>query len=345
MKPFIFIDALSDEGALRVFDPHLPSEMVPSEFNAVCVKLEGTADSRLDWKATRQEAVRYVGQGLRLLWEIDLGLFDRLLNPLSHRPQFLALDLAVQHFCETLWPEFRDHTLGLCLYRGGLDFEKSLPSDPEREALFHEWMKERGNKAAADLPLFRQFCCDAAVQYIDLLASRLPEGLHPVVLLDTSTIEDGLEMAQLLTKERFERLNRAITSGYLPAVTFLRPESSTISFVDRKIDVESDSLPTIGICLPPMAQFHSEQDFQLKNSIEVLSLRKIPFRIISEISLITDWDGLDYLLVASNAVTPQGVRKLLGFCAAGGTVVSLGKPIGVPQEIPFSSWIEKKFPG
>ncbi len=61
----------------------------------------------------------------------------------------------------------------------------------------------------------------------------------------------------------------------------------------------------------------------------------IDYRIIPETYLTTEWHGLDYLIVDPDSLSSQGFRKLQGFCAAGGTIVSLGKIMGLPYEILF----------
>ena len=53
------------------------------------------------------------------------------------------------------------------------------------------------------------------------------------------------------------------------------------------------------------------------------SNKKIPFRLIAEENIITNWDGLDTLIFAPSLLGSQGIRKLQGFLAAGGEVVSL----------------------
>jgi hypothetical protein len=50
----------------------------------------------------------------------------------------------------------------------------------------------------------------------------------------------------------------------------------------------------------------------------------VSFKPVYESLLTEQWDGLDEIYVLSEALTPQGKRKLLGFEAAGGKVNYLG---------------------
>lgn len=61
-------------------------------------------------------------------------------------------------------------------------------------------------------------------------------------------------------------------------------------------------------------------------------------RFISESRLVTEWDGVDYLLVDPAMVTHRCRRSLNGFCAAGGVVVSLAEEIGLGEEISFAAY-------
>jgi len=56
------------------------------------------------------------------------------------------------------------------------------------------------------------------------------------------------------------------------------------------------------------------------------------YRVISEPFLVAEWEGLNELYVSSSSITPGSLRKLLGFNAAGGLVITAGKPLNLPLE-------------
>lgn len=56
------------------------------------------------------------------------------------------------------------------------------------------------------------------------------------------------------------------------------------------------------------------------------------YRVISEPFLVAEWEGLNELYVASASITAGARRKLLGFNAAGGMVVTHGAPLNLPLE-------------
>jgi hypothetical protein len=371
-KPFIFIDDLSSFNTnseinfpiLKIYNIECFDENVPAGFNAVRILLDGRTNSDLNWKATRYAAVRYMAQGMRLFWEIDLGLFGQLQSSLSDQAQYLSLRLALEHFRDTLWKEFSQHTIGLCLYRGSIDFSHQLLWDATQVTNLQEWLRdlfkdvktfvaETGiekrtfeeidqlilTTTEAGESLLKLFCRDAAMEYINLLAGLLPDGVIPFVLLDTSSIKSSLLLAQLLSKERFERVLRVTNESLLPINVF-SPSGVTSGFVDRKPQVIKTQHPTtLGVCLPPTSLYRPSHDLNLQKAFNLISEKNIPFRIIFEDNLTTEWEGLDHLLVSSSCLTPQGIRKLRGFGAAGGTVLIIGESIGLPYELQFKDWI------
>ncbi len=96
----------------------------------------------------------------------------------------------------------------------------------------------------------------------------------------------------------------------------------------------------VGVYLPYTDSYKEECWADLGNGLELLQEKGITYRLVSEQQLVADWDGLDYLIVSEKSITPLGKRKLLGFCAAGGTIVTIcGEPVNVPHETSLSSWL------
>jgi hypothetical protein len=78
----------------------------------------------------------------------------------------------------------------------------------------------------------------------------------------------------------------------------------------------------------------------LGEAIAHLTQAQTPFRIVPEYYLINQWDGLDSLIVLSSTINAQAKRKLQGFCAAGGTILTLGELLDLPHEIPFADYVK-----
>lgn len=351
-----------------VFDAEYLGEVVPSGFNSVKIALDGALKADLDWEKERLVAREYVKRGLRIFWELRLGLFNHLEQAIGSQSQFLSFGLSLEHFRDRLWKEFQLETAGLCLYRGCADFSAGFPWDEEQRTNLQGWLFERFgndkvqydqmqsqetdvnfvieqilNASHEGRQLLSLFCRDAAGEYLDLLAGRLPDNLKCYALLDGSAVSDPLMLALLTTKERFPRIHLGVKSAaiYVGAIAWDAP-NLTLGAISRNpiINTSADK-SNIGICLPAMQKSCPKMLKELSTVMSMLIDRKTAFRIVSEALLTTEWDGLDYLIVVSEQLSMQGRRKLQGFCAAGGIAVSVGDPLKLPQEISLSKFLQR----
>lgn len=234
------------------------------------VKLDGKMSSLLDFRQGRHEALTHIATGKPLRFEIDLGL-----AAFSGRDvEYKAIAIALNHFIETLWEEFRAYVDAVILYRGPL---------PQEEKQFSSYLKALKAEIPASLPV---------ALYFDV------EGESPLLVAKKSSplLYPGFQI---------------YLNGSLP---------------------EMDAEAHIGFLLP------SENEAAFKALME----KGHRVRLVEEAFLISEWQGLDYLIVDPEFLDNEAVRKLKGFNAAGGRVVSLGKPLGLVDEIGFDR--EMSFP-
>lgn len=288
--------------------------------NIVEIPLDGRMQADLNWKEACEKARLSQGQGVKILWQLELGLFKQLTLPLANQTQFNALFLSLEHFRDTIWPEFEGGSLGLCICRSNADFSLGFQWDEEQVSNWRGWLQDHSLTVQPDAHpqspefnwLAQLYCRDAAAEYFHLLAANLTDSIPLFISLDGSTITDPVQFAMLTTTERFEPFRLIIQGG-----------------------IGNAEQAKIGICLPSMHLISPVYYTGLGDAIDRLIQQNVPFRIIPEYSLINQWDGLDHLVVVSASITPQGRRKLQGFCAAGGTILNLGEPLGLPYEIPY----------
>lgn len=349
-----------------IFDSMVLGEEIPNGFNAVKIALDGSLKSDLKWEKQRKMAVEYIKKGYKVFWEIQLGLFDSLEKPLSDQSQFLSLCLSLEHFRDTFWKEFQKDSVGLCLYRGSADYRVGFHWDDEQVVNLQDWLREvfgdvvtfanetkckasdfvevtpqslaisiEGNK------LLSLYCCDVAVEYLNLLEDRLPDALKCFILIDGTEVVDPILLAQLTAKERYSRLYLAIkcTNFSEGEIAWESPALPAGMIGCHKIITKEVRPARIGICLPPITRRRPSEWRGFGKVFTSLTESQVPFRVISEVSLTTEWDCLDYLIISSQNLSVQGRRKLNGFCAAGGVVVTIGEPIGLAQEINFADFI------
>ncbi|CUI17141.1 conserved hypothetical protein [Candidatus Protochlamydia naegleriophila] len=357
-KPFI---PVVFEGTME------PSLHTP--FNTVTIYLDGRLQADLTWKKAKEEAQKAVECGYGIFWDIDIGLFEQLPFALTNQTQYLSLALSLEHFRDSLWKEFKSKTIGVSIYRGSADFSLGFRWDESQVANLRQWLShvfvDEAQFASeisvkhssfaqlevtdllqseAGTQLVRLFCRDVSLEYLSLLASRLPDTLPVYLFLNVSVfISNPLWQAQLLHAERFEHLNLALNGATLPIQAWgWQSHMSPLGYSGQEVPSNQAVQQEIkvGVCLPSMTMCRPGQFEGLEEALVQLLQAGIPFRIIAENHLITEWDGLDYLVYTPTGLSVQGKRKLQGFCAAGGTVLSVGHLLGLAYEESFAEFMQ-----
>ncbi len=308
------------------------------EKTSVKICLDLTQKSTLNWELSIHEGLQAIEKGLKILWELDFGLFDRLLNSLSHSQQFLSLCLAIEHFRNIIWEPFQHSSLGVLIYKGA--FNSREIALLAHETALKKWIHERFDSVeqfehetgivieqmqfdAIQLDTFNEipeakfllsiYSRDIALDYIKKLVGQLPYGLDPHIEL---IIDEGLSPA-----ERIIYLNEEC---YRPLV-----------FKVHSVEL-NDVVRHIGIYLPPINKFSARWNKLFDDALSYFATHNISYRLISDESLIMSLEGLDDLVICPSAISYLGKRQLQGFCAAGGRVVLLEDVLlGLANEISF----------
>lgn len=350
-------EELKEEEELVEEEAALPSGFIPSifegnieqgvpfGFNTVMIELDGRMQADLNWKKEKKLALDAIEKGYALMWNLQLGLFGELTQPLTHQAQFLSLALSLEHFRDSLWKEFKSQTVGLSLFRGSVDFSRNFRWDAHQEQSLKDWLREECGLEVPTNPFqlretregeqwIRIFCRDVAMEYLTLLAARIPDSLPTYLYLDGTPFASHPSLAiQLLNPERFDRLHLAIKGLNLP-FNALGWERSAVAGYSGIFSIEPipQEAIVVGVCIPPM-HVHSLQCYEeLEEGIRAFQERSISFKLVSESHLTSEWDGLDYLLYSPKGLSIQGKRKLQGFCAAGGILISTSSLLGFPCE-------------
>ena len=333
-----------DKSAL-VFDSAYIGEEIPSGFDAVRIPIDGTASADLCWKEATEFALRSRSD-LRIFWDLDLGLFNRLKRPLSDQTQFQTLCLSLEYFRDTLWKTFRDRTVGLCLYRGNVDFSQDYPWDEEQIVNLQDWVRDvigdigffsdsgAGKwdeitpallrRSSSGNELLRLFCRDAGGEYLNLLATQMPDPLPLFVLFD-ATSNDPYGMAQLISKERYPRIHVGVKENVCGPGQLLGGEFGwegaplNLGMIGRvPVKGSKQERARLALCLPKLTARHPDQHKKLANTLRSLHQEGTPFRVIPEALLSSEWDELDEVIIDPQHIDKQLSRKLEGFRTAGG---------------------------
>jgi hypothetical protein len=256
----------------------------PPGFNGVRLILDASESSLLDWKEQMKLARDFAQKGLFILWELQFSL---PIFPPVDEVQFLTLSLSIQHFVDTIWPEFQHATFGVALFRGSYD-------PHQREELLN---------------------------YLKGLAAILPEEVACFIFLDTSSLTTPDAYFDAICFAGYGHLKLIIKGNHMERYPYATPAlawESSSSPLGYCGEAYQSPLPEIQIpialCLPE--QLPHEFPF----AIEKLAT---PFRVIPEALLDQMWDGIEQLYVFPHCLSEWGLRKIRGFIAAGGIVTSL----------------------
>jgi hypothetical protein len=275
---------------MNIYTSCASNETPPTGFHAIAIRLDGGLKSRLEWKQDLEAARRMAAKKYRLFWCLDLGLFEEADVQSQEDRRLEALKRSVEHFETEVWQQFQEASIGVSLYQGSCSLS------------------------------------EIQVETLEALSAHLPGEAEPFLLLDGSHLSDPIEMARSLSKERFPHFTLAVRGVDLPLQEYgWETSSGEKGFIGTRLVEEPSKNPSVGICLPA-----SGSSPFLYDAINRLKEMGKEFRIIPESLITVEWQGLDYLIVDAGSLSSQTIRKLMGFCAAGGTVVASESAVQFP---------------
>lgn len=282
----------------------------PEDVQGVAIQLDGRVNSTLDWSKQLVQAAEMKAQGLKILWKLDLGLFEGLENPLNDEGQILSLRLSLQHFRETVWDKFQEQTIALQIYEGDVTFSCLTDSQTEQSFPFNEWVVAR--KAENLTPEIAQAYHrrDLAAEYLSLLTIALPDDLRLLMSLKVPSELPYSVVVGLLNPDRFEKIEWTL-DGLLPL-------HATWQQKDSLLIPNNTGTSPVGFCIP-FPEWMPDRKERLDDLLHTYP----ELRLIPEGAITSQWEMLDQLYVMEKFVTPFGRRQLQGFIAAGGVKIPL----------------------
>lgn len=336
-------------------------------FNAITISLDARLDSNLKWEKALKLAQAYVNKGYKILWELRFGLFQELHLPLSDTSQYRSLDLALDYFFDSVLKIFKEHTIGVSIYKGTLDFSHNWPWEIDQVLNFRGWISEYFEDHHAftnliGLPcqnlltidpkdlyalengrnLLRFYCMRAALDYFAMLSSRFETNILPYLLLDSSTLYSPTHVFQMIDHEELEFIQLVIKNLPFESAHALGWENK--AFVNGYIGKEFKEYhppqleARVGIVIPSRLLMNHKDILKYDDVIcEVEEFQAI--KLISERNITLDWQGLDELIVFD--IEPDSKRKLEGFIAAGGKVIT-DKKLFLSEEMPYVNYLKSR---
>ncbi len=287
------------------FYPFVLDEKVPLDqaADAAFVLLPCRKDSDLNWNDAIARAHACQASGKLILWYFDFGL-EELSSLWDGETTFLSYTVAIDAFVQEIWPRFNKQTLGVCVYRGKVGLMRFDPLD------FNRWATDLHIEAPS--PLHQQlFTCEILSQLLHRLISFFPESALPIACIDMECCLSPALQALMVAKLRLEHLSLFLKGARIPLSRFHWEESGGLSSV-------KDEEPQVAVCIPENFNCHALLDALFT----YLQMNHAKFRMISEARLTEEWNGINTLIAISDLMSPLGKRKLKGFEAAGGEVIS-----------------------
>ncbi len=167
------------------------------------------------------------------------------------------------------------------------------------------WPKYEGQTRG--VALYRGPFLESLLHPLMLLASHLPETVRPFVFLDVDRFPDATSY--------FRAVNPFTLGSLTPILKGKWAEKYPYAFPAFYPELPEKPL-NLAVLIP------EEGTFPIPDQ---------PARMIPEQILTHEWDGVDYLLVDPASISDRCRRKLCGFEAAGGIVISSLDDVIAPQ--------------
>lgn len=308
--------------------------LTSSKDELIRINLNATTESDIVWRAEQEKAEEIVKTQGRILWEFEFGCTSPKGFRLQDALQWNTHRFAVEHFTSSIWSRYKQVTSGISLFRGTLDWIHHLYWDEAQKEHFESW------KRASTIPealscnlqssLFHMqnrdilslYAIEQLSDYLHRLNAYLPEESVRFVSFDVQESLSIWRIAQALSKERFPYI---LTDTLDPATSSLYAEVAERA--------------SSAICLPTDEQLTAEIGELWESIYVALQKKSISFRVIPEIFIAQDWGDLEEIIVLTDSLSAFGRRQLEGFSISGGRIIFYGKPLDLPNSLPWKEWI------
>lgn len=312
-------DALiSEQPPFAVFAGENPQHASSVPAHSVTLPIDLSLYSTFCWEEQKAAAQKALDSGFSIFWKFHFGDLSR---PINDKTQFLSLTLGITHFLKSFASLLERDTVGIALFEGSLDWQKSLSWNCVVEDLYSEWLQNREKNAFSKLGFARE----VQMNLFCLLQQHIPSSIPCYLLLDGAscslTLAETLFSAHL---SRWSELTPVIKSSdqILSKIGWNRLGEG--GFYAQDVSTLNAGFPgNTGFLLPPDTTLDPLPYEQLASEAHVFP--SMSCRWIEEERLNAEWSDLDRLYYVPSAVSAEGKRKLAGFVAAGGLLVPCTK--------------------
>lgn len=318
------------------------SKAIPSSdqaYDVIGIDWKGEENEKEASLLATNEAKKWSSK--KILWNLDLG-FTSDSNLMEDEVLFHSRRVLVEYFGETCLQEGLD-TFGVVLFTGMIDFENRLVWTENIENHYLELLEERSLEKSAHTDLWKRgYALEILAEYLHKLGSYLQEDIRLFCLLDATSLKSPAEVLYLLSKERFLHVELIVKGCALPIASYAKEIGIGLEGGWDMPKKPKDTPFTIALVNPSIEIWNDTTVMQVNQVVAELENRLIHYRVVNELTLTEEWDGIEVLVVLEESLTPTLKRKLQGYLASGGEVVAfgaLGKLLGM-ENTPFETWVE-----
>ncbi len=321
----------------------------PQFFHGSLVTLDLSQKSTLDWDSQFAVVDELIDRGSSIFWDLYLGINA---DSFSYDDYFLfqSLSIGIAQFIEKFWKKFQGHCLGINLFRGQLNLAESIRWSEKEKDIFRLWLSQkqfdRSLGTNFETPhkthpqILRIYAVERLSDYLHQLGASFPEEAAIFATFNAFDIDSPSMQAQLLSKQRFPHIRLSAANVKCPLFG-IRWHSGMMrgGVLSNKPseDERQKSSPLTGVCIPLDSHFSDSTYNILDQIFAYLKKYDHDYRIIPEALFTEYWDGLDQILICPQCLSEEGIRKLMGFQAAGGEVVTCQGELDLPNIV---SWDE-----
>lgn len=335
----------------KPFEPVITSslEHVKEDvYNCISITLDGSMSSKLNWKSFHATIQQAREKNLKLFFLFDFKLF-KTYESFFDLTAFAACSLSLQTFVEEFYTPYSEEIFGVGFLYGKLSYD--FYHDPFAMGALLKYFKDAYQEdhfqsLDVDHPThfmlheMQLYQVSLISEYFHRLAAQLPEELEVFGFFDFSR---GLCVSTTLASmslERFPYMRIALKGEMFPAFG-LNIEKGALTGGGYDCPASSYKEAKLGLVFPNDPKLKESEFEAFEAFLRAFIALNIPFRVLYEDFMTESWQELDTIVVYSNFVDKDLLRKCQGFAAAGGEICSYGKELSVFGEVGYHEWVLK----
>lgn len=323
-------------------------KVVDGVHNCLSVTLDASLNSKLNWDGFHETIQKALEKNLKLFFLFDFKLLKSY-ESFFDSSAFSIYSLSLQTFVEQFYTRYSKEIFGIGFLYGKVMHQ--FYHDPFAEEALLKYFKESyaedhfqsldvnhpSHFLQHEMQLYQ---VSLISEYFHRLAAQLPEELEIFGFFDFSRSVSLTTTLASMSLERFPYMRVALAGAAFRAFG-LNIESGSLIAGGYDCRSSDYSGAKIGLVFPGDTKLKEKRFDSFETFLKGFIALNIPFRVLYEDFMTENWQELDTIVVYSDFVDKELMRKCQGFTAAGGQICSYGRALGVFDEIEYQEWVLK----